>query len=85
MDVSFKYLGVTEGNQTARKVSTRKYLQSVRNILRSQLKGKNNQRKKAVGIDVVIPSDSNTKKKECEKLEEYLELTEELEKMESGG
>ncbi len=39
------------------------------------------QQKKAVVINVVIPSDSNIKKKEHEKLEKYQGLKEELEKM----
>ena len=37
--------------------------------------------KTAVVIDVVIPSDSNIRKKEHEKLEKYQGLKEELEKM----
>ncbi len=39
------------------------------------------QQKKAVVIDVAIPSDSNIRKKEHEKLEKYQGLKEELEKM----
>ena len=38
------------------------------------------QQRKAVVIDVAIPSDSNIKKKEHEKLEKYQGLKEELEK-----
>jgi len=39
------------------------------------------QQKKAAGIDVAIPSDSNIKKKERKKLEKYQGLKEEVEKM----
>ena len=39
------------------------------------------QQRKAVVIDVAIPSDSNIKKKEHEKLEKYQGLREELEEM----
>ena len=41
----------------------------------------NKQQKKAVVIDVAIPSDSNIRKKEHEKLKKYQGLKEELEKM----
>ena len=37
--------------------------------------------KTAVMIDVALPSDSNIRKKECEKLEKYQGLKEELERM----
>ena len=39
------------------------------------------QQRKAVVIDIAIPSDSNIRKKEHEKLEKYQGLKEELEKM----
>ena len=39
------------------------------------------QKKEAVVIDVAVPSDSNIKKKEYEKLEKYQGLKEELERM----
>lgn len=42
------------------------------------------QQKKAAVIDVAIPTDSNIKKKEHEKLEKYQGLKEELEKMWKG-
>lgn len=40
-----------------------------------------NRRKEAIVIDIAVPSDSNTRKKEFKRLEKYRGLKEELEKM----
>lgn len=40
-----------------------------------------NRRKEAIMIDIAVPSDSNTRKKELKRFEKYRGLKEELEKM----